>query len=210
MDMAVVLSVNAGRVAPFAAGDGSVSSGIVKAPVEGPVAVRGVNVVGDEQADLRVHGGPDQAVYAYASESYAWWASALGESPAPGTFGENLTTEGVDVDDAVIGTRWRIGTTLLEVTAPRIPCAKLGKRMGDPRFVRRFAEARRPGAYLRIVREGKLAAGDAIEVVAIPDHGVTIREVNEAKLFDRVLIPRLLDAPELSARERAWALARLA
>jgi MOSC domain-containing protein YiiM len=171
--------------------------------------VRGVNVEGDDQADRQHHGGPDQAVYAYARESYAWWEVELGVALAPGTFGENLTLEGIDVDGALIGERWSVGGpegVLLEVTAPRIPCSKLGKRMGDPRFVKRFAGARRPGAYLRILREGAVQAGDAVEVVERPSHDVTVAVVNEALVFDDALAPRLLEAPALGSRAREWAL----
>ena len=121
--------------------------------------VEGVNLAGDDQADRRVHGGPDKAVYAYASEDAAWWAAELDREIPPGMFGENLTTEGVDVSGAVIGERWRIGTVELEVCQPRLPCAKLGTRFGDLKMVRRFGEASRPGAYLRIVTRGRARRG---------------------------------------------------
>lgn len=206
--MATVVSVNVGPVSPFRAGRAT-RSGIVKAPVSGPVAVRGVNIEGDEQADSKHHGGIDQAVYAYARESYAWWQGELGRELAPGLFGENLTLDGIDVDGATIGERWAIGTTVLEVTRPRIPCLKLAKRMDDLGFVKRFAEARRPGAYLRIVREGSLQAGDEVRLVSRPEHGVTIAIVNEAMLFDELLAPRLLAAPELAGGVREWAQARV-
>src|SRR4051794_34957687 len=189
--MGVVLSVNVGQVAEFHAGRAR-RSAIVKAPLAGRAAARGVNVAGDDQADRRVHGGPDQAVYAYARESYEWWEGELGRTLDPGTFGENLTLGDVDVDHALIGERWAIGSCLLEVTMPRIPCFKLAKRMGDPRFVKRFAAARRPGAYLRIIQEGELGAGDAVSVVERPGHDVTIALVNETFLFDRTLAARLL------------------
>lgn len=161
--MGRVLSVNVGRVGAFRAGR-STRSGIVKTPASGPVAAAGENLAGDEQAERRHHGGPDQAVYAYSRESYAFWEAELGRPLPPGTFGENLTLEGVDADHALIGERWAIGTTVLEVTAPRIPCLKLQRRVGEPRFVKAFAAARRPGAYLRIVGEGELAAGDALAI----------------------------------------------
>ena len=207
--MATVVSVNVGPVAPFRAGRAT-RSGIVKAPVSGPVAVRGVNLDGDEQADAKYHGGVDQAVYAYARESYAWWQDELGRELAPGLFGENLTLEGVDVDCATIGERWAAGTAVLEVTRPRIPCLKLARRMDEIGFVKRFADARRPGAYLRIVREGSLRAGDEVRLVSRPTHGVTIAIVNEAMLFDDLLATRLLAAPELAAGVREWAQARAA
>jgi MOSC domain-containing protein YiiM len=174
-------------------------SAIAKAPVDGRVRVEGVNVAGDGQADRRVHGGPDKAVYAYASEDAAWWARELGRDVAPGMFGENLTTDGVDVSGAVVGERWRVGTVELEVSQPRLPCAKLGLRFGDPQMVRRFGEASRPGAYLRIVREGELGAGDAIEVVSRPGHGVTVALVSAAILLDDSLRAAAAAAPELAA-----------
>jgi len=125
-----------------------VESAIWKEPVEGRVAVRGVLVDGDEQADLRVHGGTDKAVYAYALEDYEWWSARLDRALEPGTFGENVTVAGFDPSDAVIGSRWRVGHTVLQVTEPRLPCFKLGMRMGDAAFVDDFAEAGRFGAYL--------------------------------------------------------------
>jgi MOSC domain-containing protein YiiM len=202
--MGVVLSVNVGSVAEFHAGRAR-RSAIVKTAAPGRVSVRGVNVEGDDQADRRVHGGPDQAVYAYARESYEWWEAELGRPLAAGTFGENLTLEGVDVDHALIGERWAIGSVVLEVTAPRIPCLKLQTQIGEPRFTRRFAAGRRPGGYLRIIQEGELAAGDAVAVVSRPDHDVTIALVNEAYLFDHALAPRLVVAHDaLAQRTRAW------
>jgi MOSC domain-containing protein YiiM len=200
-----LVSVNVGRPRTVPRGRRTARTAIWKAPVDGRVAVRGVNVDGDEQADRRVHGGPDKAVYAYAREDTAWWETELGAALGPGAFGENLTLAGVDATGALIGERWAIGTTLLEVCQPRFPCFKLGLRFGDPRMVRRFARAGRPGAYLRIVREGELGAGDAVELVDRPDHGVTIALVNDAVLHDRALVPRILDAPQLAASLRKWA-----
>lgn len=127
--MGVVLSVNVGPVAEFRAGRAK-RSGIVKAPVTGRVPVRGENLAGDEQAERRHHGGPDQAVYAYARESYDWWEAELGRALPSGLFGENLTLKGVDADAALIGERWAVGSAMLEVTAPRIPCLKLQTRVG--------------------------------------------------------------------------------
>ena len=200
-----LLSVNVGRPRTVPRARGTARTAIWKDPVDGRVAVRGVNVDGDDQADRRVHGGPDKAVYAYAREDTAWWEDALGEALGPGAFGENLTVAGLDVTGALIGERWAIGTTLLEVCQPRFPCFKLGLRFGDPRMVKGFAEAGRPGAYLRILTEGELGAGDAVEVVHRPAHGVTIALVNAAVLHDRALLARILDAPELAANLRDWA-----
>jgi MOSC domain-containing protein YiiM len=200
-----LLSVNVGRPRVVPRGKGVAHTAIWKAPVEGRVAVRGVNVDGDDQADRSVHGGPDKAIYSYASEDTAWWEAELGRALGPAAFGENLTLAGVDATNAVIGERWTVGTTLLEVCQPRFPCFKLGLRFGDPRMLKRFSRARRPGAYLRIVQEGEIAAGDAVEVVHRPGHGVTVALVNEAVLHDHALVARVLDAPELAASLREWA-----
>ena len=181
-----------------------VRTAIWKAPVEGRVAVRGVNLDGDDQADRRVHGGEFKAVYAYAVEEMRAWEEELGREIGPGGFGENLTVEGLDVSGARAGERWRIGTALLEVTQPRVPCFKLNLRMGDPRFGKRFTAAKRPGAYLRIVEEGELGAGDAVDVVRRPEHDVTMRLMMEAALLDHDRLPELLAAPELIAEWRDW------
>jgi MOSC domain-containing protein YiiM len=189
-----VISVNVGHPAPLQTGRRVVPSAIGKAPVDDPVPVRGVNLDGDDQADRRVHGGPDQAVYAYASEDTAWWSEQLGRPLAPGIFGENLTLAEVDVSGARIGERWRIGTTELRVAGPRVPCFKLGAVMGDQRFLRTFLHARRPGAYLAIVEEGELQAGDAVEIVHRPAHDVTVALVVESLIIDRRRIGELTPA----------------
>ncbi len=200
-----LVSVNVGRprTVPWRA-DG-VTSAIWKQPVNGRVAVRGVNLVGDDQADRTVHGGPDKAVYAYAMVDYRFWQVELGRDLAPGTFGENLTIDGLDIGGALIGERWQIGSAIFEVSQPRIPCYKLGIRMDDPDFPRRFAAAERPGAYLRIVRQGALAAGDSVSVIARPGHGLTAALVARAYYSDRRLVSRLLAVPELSADWHGWA-----
>lgn len=169
-----IVSVNVGvpRTVEFRGRD--VTTAIWKEPVDGPVALVGVNLVGDDQADRRVHGGPDKAVYAYAVEDYAWWAQQ-GVDVGPGRFGENLTTEGIDLSGSEVGDRWTIGEVVLEVAQPRQPCFKLGIRMGDDGFPDRFEVAARPGAYLRIVREGSVAAGDAIAIEPAAQPSVTVR-----------------------------------
>jgi MOSC domain-containing protein YiiM len=192
-----LVSVNVGTPQDIDTGRRIVRTAIHKHPVEGRVAVRGVNLEGDGQADRTVHGGPDKAVYAYAVEEIWTWEAELGRELGPGAFGENLTIAGLDVSGALVGELWQIGTTLLEVVQPRFPCFKLGLRMGDPHFVRRFGQASRPGAYLRIVEEGDLGAGDAVHVLSRPDHGVTMRLVSDAVLVDRSLAPRALAAPQL-------------
>ena len=211
MPPARLISVNVGLPKAVDTGRRVVETAIWKYPVEGRVKVRGVNLEGDWQADLSVHGGENKAVYAYAIEETRLWEAELGRELGAGAFGENLTTEGVDVSGAVLGERWRIGTTLLEVVQPRLPCFKLGLKMEDPGFLRRFAQASRPGAYLKIIEEGDLGAGDTIEVdlAGRPDHGVSVRLVADAMLVDHSLIPRAQEAPQLidSLREQMAELA---
>jgi len=189
---------------------GPVTTAIWKEPVVGRVVARGTQLEGDRQADPTVHGGYDKAVYAYAREDYDWWEEQLGRALVPGNFGENLTTEGLDLNDARVGDRWEVGGVLLEVSEPRLPCFKLGMRMNDPKFLKRFAAAVRPGAYLRILREGDLGAGDEIAVVERPDHDVTMELIARAKLHDHALAERVLAAPALSRKWREWALERAA
>ncbi len=206
MGLPRVISVNVGTPEVVETGRRRVLTAIWKHPVDGRVRVRGVNLEGDDQADRTVHGGPDKAVYAYAMEETRAWSAELGRELEPGSFGENLTTEGIDVSGALVGERWRVGTTLLEAVQPRVPCFKLGVRMNDARFVRRFARASRPGAYFRILEEGDLAAGDEILVdeASRPDHGVTLRMVFDAMLVDHDLIPAVLEAPQLLPSLREW------
>jgi MOSC domain-containing protein YiiM len=182
--VAKVVSVNVGAVRTVEWHGRAVTTGIWKAPVHGRVAVRGVNLAGDDQADRRVHGGPDKAVYAYAVEDYEWWSRELGQELGPGTFGENLTVEGIDVNGARNGDRWAIGSVLLEVTRPRVPCSTFAGFMDVPHWIRRFALAYRPGAYLRVLTSGELTAGDTIEVTPHPDDVASMREVVEA-LYSR-------------------------
>jgi MOSC domain-containing protein YiiM len=203
--MAHVVSVNVGEQRDVEWFGRTVRTAIWKAPVDGRVPVRGVNLAGDDQADRRVHGGPDKAVYAYGVEDYAWWAEQ-GYEVGPGTFGENLTTEGLDLTGAVLGENWRVGTVTLEVAQPREPCFKLGIRMGSAAFKDRFADADRPGAYLRIVEEGELGAGDTIEVVDRPDHGVTVLDLLHTTADPTPEgLERLLAVDAVPESWRAWA-----
>ena len=200
-----LVSVNVGRPRSVPFGDATVSTSIWKDPVAGRVRVRGVNLDGDDQADRSVHGGPDKAVYAYSVDDYRIWSAELGRDVGPGSFGENFTIAGLDVSGALIGEQWQIGTAVFEVSQPRIPCFKLGIRLADPTFPRRFAAAERPGAYLRIVREGTVGAGDDLSVIHRPRHGLTAALVSRAYHADRALVPRLLEVPELSSSWHDWA-----
>ena len=169
-----VVSVNVGVVREVEWQGEIVSSAIWKHPVQGRVPLRGVNFVGDDQADRAVHGGRDKAVYAYAREDYDFWRDEHGVETLPGLFGENLTVEGIDLSGALIGERWRVGSCTLEIAQPRLPCYKLGMRMHDRYFPKRFQAASRMGAYLRILGEGDIGANDAIDVIERPSHGVTL------------------------------------
>ncbi|HEU5271337.1 MAG TPA: MOSC domain-containing protein [Jatrophihabitans sp.] len=189
-------------------------TGIDKRPASGPVGVRRLGVLGDTICDTVNHGGEDQAVYAYAIEDADWWQQELaGElhfTLRPGSFGENLTTRGLDVTGAVIGERWRIGSTILQVSVPRIPCSTFAAFWGVDRLVKRFTAAGRPGAYLRVLTEGQLSAGDPITVLDRPSHGLTIAQTFRALTGEHSLAPLLLAAPELPAEAREWAQRRLA
>jgi MOSC domain-containing protein YiiM len=201
----VVVSVNVGTPREVPWRGRTVRTAIWKRPVAGRVKVRGVNVDGDDQGDREVHGGVDKALYSYAAEDYEWWGAELGQELPPGAFGDNLTVRGIDVSGAEVGERWRAGGTLLEVAQPRTPCFKLGIRMGSQRFPRRFAAASRPGAYLRILTEGEVAAGDPVEVVHRPGHGLTVAEVSRIYHADHAAAARLLQVPELAGTWRQWA-----
>jgi MOSC domain-containing protein YiiM len=200
-----VVSVNTGTVETLVLPKGTANSAIVKRPRRGRVSTVGFGLEGDEQADHVAHGGPDQALYAYSLEDYAWWEVELERTLSPGTFGENLTTFGFDPNDALVGERWAVGSALLEVSQPRLPCFKLAARLELPSFVRAFAEQRRPGSYLRIARHGTVASGDAIDLDFRPAHEVSIREFFRIYL-DHSLDPSpLLGVPQLSAAWHEWA-----
>jgi MOSC domain-containing protein YiiM len=171
-------------------------SGIDKKPVGGRVRVHELGLDGDVQVNRRHHGGEGQAVYAYAQEDAEHWIAELGRELPPGRFGENLRTTGLDVRNAVLGERWRIGTALFEVTAWRTPCANFARFWGVPDLVKRFAAHGATGAYLRVLETGEIGTGDAVEVVARPGHGITVERAFRIATTERSRLAEL--APALS------------
>ena len=202
---AKVLSVNVGTPREFEYKNRNAKSAIWKSPVTGRLAARGVNLDGDDQADRVAHGGYDKAVYAYAIEDIAWWEKQVGQTIHYGVFGENVTTHGISVNEALVGERWEVGTTILEVSEPRIPCWRLGVRMQDKTFPRQFTQALRPGSYLRIIVEGNIGANDEINVIAKPDHDLSVRDVFRIFTHNREEFARILEVEQMSADWKRWA-----
>jgi MOSC domain-containing protein YiiM len=208
-----VLSVNVGvprvnRWKPIA------RTGIDKRPVSGPVLVTApgpkgtgaVGLEGDRVFDVKNHGGADQAVYAYAREELDGWETELGVPLGNGSFGENLTTEGVDVDGALIGERWRVGeNVLLEVSCPRIPCGTFQGWLDQAGWIKRFTEAARPGAYLRVIEPGRISAGDPVTIEHRPGHDVTVALTFRALTTEPGLLPRLIGVDAMPEDIRALA-----
>jgi MOSC domain-containing protein YiiM len=207
-----LLSVNVGKPRPNP-WKGLSATGIDKRPVDRPVAViapgpkgtGAVGLVGDRVYDVKHHGGCDQAVYAYAREDLDGWEAEFGRPLANGVFGENLTTAGIDVNNALIGERWRIGPdVVLEVSCARIPCATFQGWLQRAGWISRFTRAVLPGAYLRVIKPGDVRAADAVEVVHRPDHDVTVALVFRAMTREPDLLPRLLVADALPQEGRSW------
>lgn len=200
-----VLSVNVGLPREVTWRGKPVVTGIYKQPVAGRVRLRKLNLDGDRQADLRVHGGPTKAVYAYPSEFYEVWSRERPELEfGPGTFGENLTTEGLLDGDVSVGDRFRVGTSELVASEPRLPCFKLGIKMGRDEFVTEFLERGLHGFYLAVAREGVVAAGDPIEVLERDPRGFGVTEV--ARLFarDRDDVDGMRRAADLDVLPESW------
>lgn len=206
MTTAQLIAVCRARPTTLQRGGHRVDTGIFKQAVAGPVAVHSLGLAGDHVADARNHGGPDQAVYLYSRADYAWWEEELGRPLAPGIFGENLTLDAWWEDGPRLGDRIRIGDVELELCSARIPCGTLAARMDDPHFVKRFAAARRPGCYARVLREGSLQAGDTWELLPRPDGPaqpsvLDLFDLWYAQPRDPAQLRRLLAAP-LAQRAR--------
>ena len=200
-----VLTVNIAAIVHEGAWTGSEGrTGIDKQPTASKVKFENDGVAGDVVVDRKHHGGYDKAVYAYAREDAAWWEVQVGREIANGGFGENLTTEGIDVNAAKIGERWQIGSVILEVSEPRIPCRVFAGFWDRPTLIKDFTDARRSGAYLRIIQEGEISAGDEIKVIHRPEHDVTIRDLFDAKAGERGKIEELKQVSELSDKYKEW------
>ena len=206
-----VLSINiAERSQPQTWSDSGLRTGINKEPAQGLVSFENDHVAGDTVVDRKHHGGYDQAVYAYAREDAVWWEEKIGRAISHGQFGENLTTEGLDLTHAIIGEQWRIGDVLLEVSSPRIPCRIFAGFWDRPGLVKEFAEARRPGTYLRIIEEGMFEAKASITIVHKPAHGCTIRDLYGAWFGESEKLEALAAVKELATKDREWISKKLA
>ena len=201
-----VLSINIASVVHEGDWTGSEGkTGIDKCPVSGPIVFAQEHVANDVIVDTQSHGGYDQAVYAYAREDADWWEREIGTSIDNGRFGENLTTLGIDVNAAVIGEQWEIGSVILEVSQPRIPCRVFAGFWQRPTLIKDFMAAGRPGTYLRIIQEGEITAGDSIKVIKVPEHGVTIADLYAAKNGERSKVREIAQVKELSTKYQEWA-----
>mgnify|MGYP003704964511 CR=1 FL=1 len=203
--MAKVLSVNIAAVVHEGAWTGSEGrTGIDKRPTDASIRFENDGVAGDVVVDRKHHGGYDKAVYVYAKEDSNWWEAQIGRELNNGAFGENLTTEGIDVNEAKIGERWQIGSVVLEVSEPRIPCRVFAGFWDRPTLIKEFTDSRRSGAYLRIIQEGEIAAGDEIKIIYSPEHEITIKDIFEAKAGERGKIAQLKQVTALSDKYKEW------
>jgi len=200
-----VLSINITSIVHQGEWTGSEGrTGIDKRSVAGAIEFKNNGVVGDRVIDTNVHGGYEQAVYAYAREDAQWWEREINEEIPAGRFGENLTTEGIDVNAALVGEQWKIGSVILEVSQPRIPCRVFAGFWKRATLIKDFTQAGRPGTYLRIIQEGTAQAGDSIEVIFKPDHTISISDLFAAKSGERSKINEIKDVTYLSTEFKEW------
>ena len=200
-----IISINVGLPREIVYQGGAIKTGIFKEPLAGRVRVRALNLEGDQQADLTVHGGPSKAVYVYPSEHYGFWRKELPEMKLPyGMFGENLTTEGLLEKELNIGDRLCVGSAELMVTEPRLPCYKLGVKFGRDDIVKRFLRSRRTGFYFAVLREGEIGAGDKIEFLYRDERKVSVADITRLYAFDRADIAGMRRAAEVKALSESW------
>ncbi len=200
-----LISVNVGLPREVTWKGKTVRTGIFKEPVNKRVMVRALNLDGDGQADLTVHGGADKAVYVYPFEHYDYWQDELPNAELPlGVFGENFTTTGLREEELNIGDRFQIGTVQLMVTQPRLPCYKLGIRFGRPDMVKRFLASRRTGFYFRVLQEGEVGAGDSLELVSRDDNNITVANITQLYVREQDNPELLHRAAQLEALPTSW------
>jgi MOSC domain-containing protein YiiM len=200
-----ILSLNVGLPREVTWQGKLVTTGIFKEPVKGPVMLRKLNLDGDQQADLTVHGGVSKAVYAYPSEHYDYWRAELsGVDLSWGMFGENFTTEGLLEEAVYIGDRFRIGDTEVMITEPRMPCYKLGIKFGRPDIIKRFLASRRTGFYFAVVREGMVGAGDAIELIGREQQEISVADITRLYAFEKDDVQGLRRAIAVEALPENW------
>jgi MOSC domain-containing protein YiiM len=200
-----LISVNVGLPREVAWKGRTASTGIFKEPVSDRVMVRSLNLDGDGQADLTVHGGLDKAVYVYPFEHYDYWRSELPDMDLPlGIFGENFTTTGLREAEVNIGDRFRIGNLILMVTQPRLPCYKLGIRFGRPDMVKRFLASRRTGFYFRVLQEGEVGVGDTLELVSRDENNITVADITQLYVREEDNPELLHRAAQLEALPQSW------
>ena len=200
-----LISLNVGLPHIVESNGEPVTTGIFKDPKQGPVMLRTLNLDGDRQADLTVHGGISKAVYGYPVEHYEFWRRELPDMDLPfGMFGENFTTEGLFEDSLNVGDRFRIGEAELMVTEPRLPCYKLGIKFGRPDILRRFLHSRRTGFYFAVVKEGEVEAGDKIELLSRDSNDITIADITRLYAFEKDDLDALRRAVKLEALSDSW------
>lgn len=200
-----IISLNVGLPRIVESNGEPVTTGIFKEPVQGPVRLRTLNLDGDRQADLKVHGGVTKAVYAYPAEHYEFWKTELPEMELPyGMFGENFTTEGLFETEVNVGDRFRVGDAEVVVTEPRLPCYKLGIKFGRTDIIRRFLQSRRTGFYFAVLKEGMVEAGDPIEPISRDAENITIADITRVYAFEKDDLATLRRAVKLEAMSESW------
>ncbi len=200
-----LVSVNVGLPREVTRKGKTITTGIYKEPARGRVMLRTLNLDGDRQADLSVHGGPSKAVYAYPIEHYEYWRAELpGMNLPPGMFGENFTTEGLQEDEINIGDRFRVGSAEVMVTEPRLPCYKLAAKFERDDIIKRFLQSGRTGFYFAALHEGEVGAGDEVELIRRDEHGITVADITRLYVRDKDDLQSLRRAVQVAALPESW------